>query len=518
MCTEEPTTTTTMTSRKKKKEGNVITVTKDFDPSRDQYVDMHSSFQIDQEDCRIVDAIIQYQRDNLKDPVKSAQISNIGNAFKTRRSMVEIKKEEKHYRVRSLSLANAICDKLPICILGFDSLQVLDLSGAHKLETIPPWIGKLSNLRELHLPKLGRFTSLPDSVWDLTKLEVFAYAHWNANPERSRVDISIPPSIGRMTNLRELRVAEVTHLPEEIGNLSDSLELLELTTFKGASLPASIGKLAKLRLLVIQQAPLLRSLPESIGDLKSLKNLCIQQSGIRSLPTSIGNLTSLRCLNLEHNHLLEALPDSIGDLARLNALSLDSAGIRSIPNSVRNLSGLSYLNLKTTNIQTLPNDIGKLSNLFWLELSGSRISSLPDTKHLKYMKNLKFLKVHNTVLSSKPSSNIRLREIALELPMLGCFGELEGGDSTKDLAILLSYNRASHRIFHPLNKGQKFSFPQLALWPRILANTKSASAVYPHCDHRFKTCGCCNTSQSQSDAVFRLLVQYGSTFLCQGTK
>ena len=517
MCTEEPTTTTT--SRKKNKEGNVITIIKDFDLSQDQYVEMNSSFEIDQDDCQIVDAIIQYQRDNLNDPVKSAQISNIGSAFKTRRSMVEIKKDDKHYRVRSLSLATVICDELPICILGLDALQVLDLSGAHKLETIPPWIGKLSNLRELHLPKLGRFTSLPDSVWDLTKLEVFAYAHWNANPERSRVDISIPSSIGKMTNLRELRVAEVTHLPEEIGNLSDSLELLELPTFKGASLPASIGKLAKLRLLVIQQAPLLRSLPESIGNLTSLKNLCIQQSGIRSLPTSIGNLKSLRCLNLEQNVLLETLPDSIGDLVRLNALSLDSAGIRSIPNSVRNLSSLSYLNLKTTKIKTLPNDIGNLSNLFWLELSGSRIASLPETKHLKNMKNLKFLKLNNTVLSSSKSSwNDRLREIALELPMLGCFGVVECGDTAKDLAILLSYNRASHRIFHPLNKGQKFSAPRLALWPGILANTKSACAVYPHCDHRFRRLGCCDTSQSQSDAVFRLLVEYGSTFLCQGTK
>eukprot|EP00531_Pseudo-nitzschia_arenysensis_P004464 CAMPEP_0116144100 /NCGR_PEP_ID=MMETSP0329-20121206/15810_1 /TAXON_ID=697910 /ORGANISM="Pseudo-nitzschia arenysensis, Strain B593" /LENGTH=513 /DNA_ID=CAMNT_0003639477 /DNA_START=101 /DNA_END=1642 /DNA_ORIENTATION=- len=508
------------TTIEKKRECNVITVTKDFDIRNNKYIEMHSSFEIDQVDCRIVDGIIQYQRENAKDPAKSAQISNLENAFKTRRTMVEIQNDDKHRRVRSLSLANAVCDKLPLCILGLDALEILDLSNAHLLESIPAWIGKLSNLRELYLPNLGRFTRLPDAVWDLRKLQIFAYAHWNASHESSRLDISIPSSIGQMTNLRELRMAEVAHLPEEIGNLSNSLELLELPTFKGDSLPISIGKLTKLRALVIQKAPLLRSLPESIGDLTSLQKIILQDSGIQSLPNSIGNLNKLRCLSLDRNLFLETLPDSIGDLASLTAMSMERSGIKSLPDSVGNLSIMTYCNLKNSKIQLLPDTIGNFSSLIWLELSGSRINSLPETKHLKNMKSLKFLKVGNTALSSSQDG---LREIALELPMLGCFGDIEHGDTTKDLAILraLSFNRASHRIFHPLNQkdSETVSFPRLSLWPHILANTKSASTVYPHCNYRFRYCRCCDTtpSQSQSDTVFRLLVEYGATFLSPGS-
>ncbi len=494
----------------------MITLTKDFHVRKDKYIEMNSSLEIDQEDCRIVDDIIQYQRENIKDKGKSAQISNTEIAFKTRRTMMEIH-EDQYCRVRSLSLGNAVCDKLPICILGLDALEILDLSNAHLLESIPAWIGKLSNLRELYLPNLGRFTALPDAVWELRKLQVFAYTHWSACPEKSRLHISIPPSIGQMTNLRELRMAEVAHLPEEIGNLSNSLELLELPTFKGDSLPLSIGKLSKLRALVIQKASLMGSLPESIGDLASLQKITIQDSGIRSLPNSIGNLNKLRCLSFNRNLVLERLPESIGDLTNLTALSLERSGIKSLPDSIGKISTMTYLNLKNSKIQLLPDSIGNLSSLIWLELSGSRINSLPETKHLKNLKSLKFLKLGNTLLSS---SQDVLHEIALELPILGCFGDIKQVDTVKDLAILraLSFNRATHRIFHPLNQkeSETVSFPRLSLWPHILANSKSASDVYPHCNYRFRHCRCCGmapNSQCESDTVFRLLVEYGAAFL-----
>jgi Leucine-rich repeat (LRR) protein len=86
--------------------------------------------------------------------------------------------------------------------------------------TIPPEIGQLENLRELHLNE-NKLTSIPSEIGQLTNLQKF-FLDYNALT-------SLPPEIGQLTNLQVLFLSEnkLTSLPPEIGQLKN-LEYLSL--------------------------------------------------------------------------------------------------------------------------------------------------------------------------------------------------------------------------------------------------------------------------------------------------
>jgi len=64
------------------------------------------------------------------------------------------------------------------------------------------------------------------------------------------------------------------------------------------SIPPTIGRLRNLKVLVLEEAKKIAQLPEEIGDLKSLEILNLRNSSIESIPGSIAKLVNLRILNL----------------------------------------------------------------------------------------------------------------------------------------------------------------------------------------------------------------------------
>jgi hypothetical protein len=93
----------------------------------------------------------------------------------------------------------------------------LDLS-RKGLTTLPPEIGKLSQLRELYLYN-NQITILPPEIGNLSRLQVLYLLH-------NQIKI-VPPEIGNLNQLHELslRNNQITTLPPEIGNLKKLREL-----------------------------------------------------------------------------------------------------------------------------------------------------------------------------------------------------------------------------------------------------------------------------------------------------
>jgi len=184
--------------------------------------------------------------------------------------------------------------------------------------SLPPSIGRLHNLKELCLHNTNKLLELPEEIGDLTSLITLNLQHSGIT--------SLPPSIGRLQNLEELNLCDTNNLlrlPEEIGDLA-SLNRLLLRRSGITSLPPSIGRLQNLKDLSVSQTENLLQLPEEIGDLASLITLSISGSGITSLPPSIGRLQNLEDLNLRYTENLLELPEEIGDLASLSSLRLHS--------------------------------------------------------------------------------------------------------------------------------------------------------------------------------------------------
>ncbi|CAI5468018.1 unnamed protein product [Closterium sp. Yama58-4] len=256
---------------------------------------------------------------------------------------------------------------------------------------------------------------------------------------------AIPPSIDRLTLLRNLNLrTSVTRLPDTFTSLQ-SLRSIVLHTYRLAALPADFGNLVSLTSLKVHSCSL-ASLPESIGQLASLNLLSLNDCSTMQLPTSLTKLSSLavleirRCkfllpppvnfprlwrletLILEGVTGLRDLIEALEHLRRLKALTIKCCSdITSPPESLFRLPSLTSLTLHMSQLAVLPDDIGRLSKLQTLVLELTDLTTLPDSICL--VTTLQELSLDNLLkLPSLPKDFGQL--IALEKLRLYCLGQL----------------------------------------------------------------------------------------------
>ena len=178
----------------------------------------------------------------------------------------------------------------------------LDLSGLG-LRELPESIGRLTQLRELRLSR-NQLTALPEWIGQLTQLQDLLL-HENELP-------ALPESIGQLTDLRNLRLrgSQLTAVPESIGRLIH-LQMVELTSNQLTALPESIGRLMQLRELYLNSNQL-TALPESIGHLSQLQELRLDYNQLTALPESMEKLIHLEKLFLHDNGALGISPEILG--------------------------------------------------------------------------------------------------------------------------------------------------------------------------------------------------------------
>jgi Leucine-rich repeat (LRR) protein len=339
----------------------------------------------------------------------------------------EIPKYYKNLKV--IDLYGNFLDEIPENIGELKNLEVLRLGnqqGDHQITKIPDSFCKLIKLREFYY-SVGNYTNtLPDSIGNLTNLEIFDI--FGSSLE------SLPESFGNLKSLKLFFVSEIkSNIPESFGNL-ENLENFSMDMYSShmTNLPASFGNLKKLKLLTIYGATDIQTLPENFGDLDSLQTL-IWAGSLKQLPVSFGNLKNIKAIQIDGqlNTLPESfsnlktlkgliikntktrseftlpqnidglsnltglylnymttpqLPTSIGNLKSLEVLEMDHCALESLPGSIVTLSNLKKLRILANNLTSIPEDIGKLQNLQELNLSGNKLDSLPssvkDLKHL----------------------------------------------------------------------------------------------------------------------------------------
>ncbi|KAF0931016.1 hypothetical protein E2562_039251 [Oryza meyeriana var. granulata] len=159
------------------------------------------------------------------------------------------------------------------------SIRVLDVSNNY-IEAIPQEIAALKSLHKLILTA----NDIPDAniSWEgLICVQTLTVLSLSQN----RL-VTLPSSLGSMTHLRELRIANnrLEKLPVEI-RLLKHLEILIASNNRITSLPSSIGDCESLKEVDLS-SNLLAELPEAFGNLQYLKVLSLRNNGLTSLPSA----------------------------------------------------------------------------------------------------------------------------------------------------------------------------------------------------------------------------------------
>jgi len=149
-------------------------------------------------------------------------------------------------------------------------LEILELKSRGLTGEIPPEIGNLTNLTQIHLDGNQLTGEIPKEIGNLTSL---TYLGLHSN----ELTGEIPSSIGNLTNLTELNLANnsLTGIPSEIGNLTNLTYLSLSDNQLSGEIPPEIGNLTNLIGLYLYDNQLTGDIPQSVCDLIESNNIII---------------------------------------------------------------------------------------------------------------------------------------------------------------------------------------------------------------------------------------------------
>ncbi len=301
--------------------------------------------------------------------------------------------------LRSLHLGwnRQIVGKIPSEISALVNLQHLDLSVNRLSGEIPPEIGQLKSLETLllynnHLsgaviPEIGQLSSL-------VSLDL----------GRNQLTGEIPPELGQISTLRDLNLREnqlTGEIPSEIGKLR-SLKVLVLNSNRlSGGIPPEIGNLGSLNDLTLGYNSLTGEVPPELGKLRSLRYLDLADNRLTGdIPSEFWAMNLLQFLSLIRNQFTGGIPPEIGQMDMIEHLSLWGNPLKGeIPAEIGQLNSLTYMNISGCQLTgEIPPEIGKLSNLEKLYLHKNQLSGrIPP--EIGQMDNLSNISLHENRLT-----------------------------------------------------------------------------------------------------------------------
>ena len=248
------------------------------------------------------------------------------------------------------------------------SLERLRLNGE-----IPPDLGNLDNLMELHLNVNQLTGAIPSELGDLDNLTELTLS-------ANQLTGTIPSELGNLANLMELHLSanQLTGaIPPELGNLSNLTELdLNDNQLTGA-IPEELGNLDNLGRLYLYDNHLTGEIPEELGNADNLRNLYLYNNQLTgAIPEELGNLPYLWELHLSDNQLTGEIPPELGNPNDLWLLALTNNQLTGkIPPELGNLSNLKSLNLAGNQLTgEIPPELGGLNKLWGLSLADNQFT------------------------------------------------------------------------------------------------------------------------------------------------
>ena len=273
----------------------------------------------------------------------------------------------------------------------------LDLIETALTGTIPPELGRLSQLQELHLFNNELTGPIPPELGQLSRLQYLRlYNNQLTGP--------IPPELGQLSRLWWLHLDHnqlMGPIPAELGQLLQLGQLgLEHNQLTGP-IPAELGQLSRLWWLHLENNQLTGPIPPELGQLSRLEELDLRNNELTGpIPSQLGQLTQLRVLHLFNNELTGPIPSQLGQLTQLRVLHLFNNELTGpIPSQLGQLSQLTGLLLFNNRLTgEIPSELGQLSQLQELPLFNNELTG-PIPPQLGQLSQLQELPLYNNQLT-----------------------------------------------------------------------------------------------------------------------
>lgn len=278
----------------------------------------------------------------------------------------------------------------------------LQLSQQNLEGPIPPWLGTLNNLREIHLRGCHLLGSIPPDLGNLTQLQVLDLSD-------NDLEGAIPATLGKLTSLVRLNLGSnrlTGSLPAELGNLQSVEELTLGDNFLSGSIPSCLWRASALRRLDLGGNLLSGEIPPGFESMK-LESLWLSTNQISGpIPEGLWYLTSLKNVMMSNNHLSGEIPAAIGQLFQLEVLLLSNNQLSGrIPTEIRYLP-LRGLDLASNNLEgEIPPELGEVTSLENLYLANNALSG-PIPGALGNLRALRNLELGNNSLKGNVSDTL----------------------------------------------------------------------------------------------------------------
>ncbi len=185
---------------------------------------------------------------------------------------------------------------------------------------------------------------------------------------------------GKLAGIKRLDLScGLTHFPDEIYDLAESLEILNLSGNALSSLPDDLPRLSRLRVIFCSDNKF-TGVPEVLGQCTNLEMAGFKANQIRRLPAE-SLPAALRWLILTDNRL-NSLPKELGLCTRLQKLMLAGNQLRYLPDEMAACQNLELLRISANLFESLPGWLLSLPRLAWLAFAGNPFSDVAEADSL----------------------------------------------------------------------------------------------------------------------------------------
>ena len=244
------------------------------------------------------------------------------------------------------------------------------LSEAKLNGTIPPELGRLSELQVLYLHRNNLMGEVPGALNSLSKLRLL-YLYDNG---LTGISDELGPGMTELRRLFAQRNAMVGEIPAGLGSMTNLDWLTLYSNQLTGEIPAELGGLTGLKRLYVHENGLTGEIPRELAGVSSLTHLLLHRNALTGKVSSeLGGLTNLEWLSLYDNKLDGSIPSALGDLSSLEVLYLHGNDLKGpVPSELGNLTDLTNLWLKDNMLSgEIPRELGDLSSLVRVRISGN---------------------------------------------------------------------------------------------------------------------------------------------------
>lgn len=179
---------------------------------------------------------------------------------------------------------------------------------------------------------------------------------------------------GELKGSKHVKLAcGLSTFPLEILDLSDTLEILDLSHNHLSSLPEDFDKLQKLKIAFFSDNDF-TELPAVLGKCKNLEMIGFKSNKIKTV--SEESLPAITRWLILTNNQISIIPKSIGKCHRLQKLALAGNSIKELPAEMQNCNNLELIRISANLLQQMPPWLLQLPKLSWIAYAGNPCSEM----------------------------------------------------------------------------------------------------------------------------------------------